>query len=205
MPRRSNNKPRSRGRRSSRTNETASTVRWGTLTRMAAPANASVVRRVSYLNSFSTNAAGLGFLAGSSTNMRSNGFEWGDLAALYTLYRILGVKITLTGGFPQAATSLPTSLSTALFGTDRSGVLSTPTTQALMVVLDQFRMFNLDYSMSKPITYSAKALNFDDQDFVPTSTNATTFIPYCCITGSFSTTNAATYVIEWFVEFRGAQ
>lgn len=204
MPQR-RKKSGARNRRRGSSNETASTVRWGALTSMATPANASVIRRVSYLNSFSTNASGLGFLAASSANMRANGFEWGSLAALYTIYRILGVKITLTPGYPQAATSLPTALSSALFGVDRSGTLSTPTTQALMVVLDQFRIFNLDYSLAKPIVYSAKALNFDDQDFASTAVNVAGFIPYCCITGSFSTTNAATYVIEWFVEFRGAQ
>lgn len=177
---------------------------WKQLVNRMDGADASVIRKVNFVGTATTSAAGFSVTQGSCSAMRTLGFEWANLAALYQEYRLLATRIQFTPGAPQAVVAPAVDISSVCFATDRSGALSAPTNVVTAMTLDDFHVYNGQYSGKAPWSATARATDLQNQLFTPVGTTAVTFLLYGVITGDFSVANIAQVFVEWIAEFKGA-
>ncbi len=135
-----------------------------------------------------------GGIANSSSRVLSSGFtaatEYG-MTAVYQQARVLSMRVSF---------SVPYSNATfVVAGTDRTGTLAGAQTPAVVWALQNAKAFNGLYTGKSLIQYTAKATDFEDQNFDPIGAPVSRF-------GIHLVSNSATaltYLIEWEVELRG--
>jgi len=164
------------------------------------------LRRCTYVAALTTTGASvLGFNMGS-TLLRSNANEWTNLSARYTEYRIRGIRVHVIrtdSSFSTAALPASAQLYT-LIGTDRSGILASPTTAQAVWGLSGTKVFQVPQT-TKPAAYSEKALDLEEQNFTAVTVNSTTFQVQLFLQSNTASLIVGSLFVEWDVEFRGAQ
>ncbi len=162
------------------------------LVRIRLPQSSTMVRRVSYITSF-TAVAGVYTGAVSASTIRANATEWSNLAARYTEYRLLKVK----AHFDISNSTTPGGYIVA--GTDRSGSGSAANAAAVWA-LENPKVFNVDATTAQLATYQAHAIDLEDSNFTSTGSNAVTFQVF--IAGAANGTASNTVLVEAWIEFR---
>jgi hypothetical protein len=158
------------------------------------------IRRMSYIASLTLTAQTYNSISINVGLIRSLSTEWSSFTARYVEYRMLALRLHVTDqlGASQSAT--------VIFSTDRSGVLTTPTTPAQQWAMANPKVMNLDYSVTKMPSYEAKAIDLEDQLFTPVGqTSLNTFAIILGINIPTATTAIWTYYVEAMLEFKGSQ
>jgi hypothetical protein len=165
---------------------------------------AELVRRLSYATTktIAATTAGYNF---SPTDVRASSTEWSSIAALYSQYRVLAIRLNFIGdNINYTATNSP-HVQYLLCGTDRSGSTSAGASANAVWALDQPKVFNIQTVTPVPITYEAKAIDLEDQNYVASSSNQTSFsIPVWLSTNWASGSISLFVFVEAMVEFKGA-
>ncbi len=158
----------------------------------------NVVRRLSMAGSLSTGAGGgvgTRFLS-SSVNTAT---EWSSLAAVYTQARVVEMRVHYVPTVP-----LTTGVSqSGVFGTDRSGSLAIPATLSACWALNNPKVFV--GAMVKPAVYTARAIDLEDQDFDPVTAMTARYAIQLFVQNGPTSALVGNYLIEFAVEFKGAQ
>jgi hypothetical protein len=181
--------------------------RWTNLTNLPSRAGASVVRRLSYApGAIAANGAGLTTVKISSATFIANAPEWASFVARYTEYRFLSIRIFPTE--PPVSTLTTVSVSGIVcVGTDRSGQLGAPASQAVVWGLQSPKLLVYDSTQHNPPSYEARAIDLEDQNFQASSTagsNLPAFAINFTHNGPVSANNIQ-YLAEAMVEFKGMQ
>jgi hypothetical protein len=170
---------------------------WGKLTSQGS----REIRRLTYSGQLTANGAGFVGANFNAAYVRANAVEWANYAARFTEYRLLGTRVHITQPF-VVATGLEGG--SVIMSTDESGAATTPTSLQLAWQQGNAKVFNLDQTTPKPITYSARAVDLEDQDFTPVGISATTFQIFLAVNGGVSSI-VCQFFIEFSVEFRSPQ
>jgi hypothetical protein len=173
---------------------------WINISGFRSLSQAHEVRRMSYVATLSLTAATYLSVSINAGSIRSSATEWGSYSGRYVEYRMLALRVHVSDqqGVSQACT--------AIFSTDRSGVLITPTTVAQQWAMANPKVFNLDYSVTKMPSYEAKAIDLEDQLFTPVGqTSLNSFAIILGVNIPAAATASWTYYTEAIVEFKGPQ
>jgi len=167
---------------------------WGRV----ASQNATEQRRITVAGTLTTLAGGfVGFLI--NTALMRTGNEWASYAARYAQYRLLGVRVHITD---TPAASQPSG--SVVLATDESGSLPAPVSALVNWQAGKPRVYNLDQTSTRPITYEARAVNLDQLNYTAVGVSATTLQILIAINGP-ATAAVAQYYAEWCVEFKSIQ
>jgi len=166
---------------------------WVNLTRFPQKASSSIVRRITTAPALLTSNGSSLSLTRIQDSTVANGQEWANLTAVYAQFRVLSIKLWLT---PFTAAQW-----TGVVGTDRSGALAPATTIAYIWGLQAPRLI-VD-QMTKPFSYEARAIDLEDQLFVPVGAPVAHFAIQLGVTTASATSNFAFYWVEYMVEFKG--
>jgi hypothetical protein len=175
----------------------------------AMSASQRIVRRLSQsVGVINTNATG-GTVGRLLSSQCANAAEWANLAAIYVQFRVIEMILTFV---PLQAT-IVTVASNAnvpgqgilLMGTDRSGALATPGSLAAVWGLNNPKAYTTQ--TIKPMRYKARAIDLEDQDYIPIASPVSTFaIQYASnLTGVTASIPFVFQLNEFVVEFKGAQ
>jgi len=123
-------------------------------------------------------------------------FEWsGLLNQLYTEARVIAMRVHF------AVPASQTTFGYVLAGTDRSGALAVATLASQVFALQNAKLWNFPSGNKESISYEAKALDLEDQNFSAVSSMASSF----AIQWLNSTNSSIATFTEFLVEFRGNQ
>jgi len=111
----------------------------------------------------------------------ANAAEWSSMASVYVQYRVLAIRVYLQSFLlpATAGTDLPVFL-----GTDRSGALASPGSVPIVWALHNPKVFKLNNSDKKPISYEARAIDLEDQLYTPVGAPVPRFAIQALIVGN---------------------
>jgi hypothetical protein len=162
-------------------------------------AGARILRRLSLAAGvLSTSATGTYFYRALSSAV-ANAAEWSNLAAVYVQYRTIEIRVTVV---PLRSTASVDFV--LVFGTDRAGSLAVPTSYATIWGLTAPKVHTSN--MVKPAVYSARAIDLEDQDFIPVAAPVSAFgVQFGINAPLLISTNVAFLFLDYVVEFKGNQ
>lgn len=172
------------------------------LFRLASPIavpGASVLRRHTYQQTVTLSASATTGQKIGSSEMRTTSLEWASSQARYQEYRLLAIRVSHVAGY-RATTNDFVS-----FCADRTGSAVAPTLASTTWAGDGARVFNLNNTSAKPITYEVRATDLEDQNFTPTTQNSTSFQMLVWFQGSTASISVGVQFVEFIVELRGTQ
>jgi len=171
--------------------------------------NSVDIRRLTLPWTVATNVGGVLVLLLPST-LVTTANEWASFSARFTLYRVLAMRlrfqfmpvvVTVAAGVPTA-----TAPSLAVVGTDRSGSLAAPASPSAVSQLQNVKYHSGTVSSPKLLTYEARAVDLEDQDYISTTTSAARYAIIVGYQGPLAgVTNVGLYTIEFAVEFKGTK
>jgi len=152
------------------------------------PAKRSIVRRLVATSATTANTV---FTRGTTDVTATS--QWSAFAATYAECRVLAITIRQSGTGPSSSNQS----GFAVFGTDRSGT-SSASSLAGVWSMQSPKAFNAISTALQPMSYTARAIDLEDQLFAPTGAVPNNF-------GIFGINPfAAPLLIEYLVEFKGS-
>jgi hypothetical protein len=132
----------------------------------------------------------------------ANSQEWNSLSARYVEFRVLEIKVTIV---PLASSAGATSgQSMLIMAGDRSGSLAVPSAQATVWGLQAPKVYTFNTTM--PCKYTMRAIDLEEQNFVSVGAPVASYgIQYSIYAPAYTSSTVAYLLIEWVVEFKGAQ
>jgi len=174
-------------------------VSWTSLTSVNVKPNTSETRRMTYVSSVVLTAATFNTQSFTCASVRSTCTEWASYSPRWSEYRILAMKVHVS-----SIPTTPASSTTVMCATDRSGVgPNTLATPAAFLASTNVKIFEADHTDKKLITYEARAIDLEDQDFTPVNTNSTAFSIYVALHAGAAVSTGTLIYFEAMVQFRG--
>jgi hypothetical protein len=162
---------------------------------------ASEFRRLTFVQVDTNNASGFQSFGCTAATMRSNAVEWSSYAASFTEYRLIRTRLSVVNIIASSSAG-----GTLVFWTDRSGILTPPTTTAQSFTLAGSVVYPINNTSMHPLVYTGSAADLEEQLFTPVTTNAISYqIGYTINVPTSVSTPVAYTFMEWLVEFRSPQ
>jgi len=124
-----------------------------------------VLRRLSQAVGQVSSTAGALVLIRILDSQAANCAEWASMSAVYVQFRVIAVRVVLIPSRGGVATNYQDCPGVA--GTDRSGALAAPSSVAGVWALNNPKPFLLTNTDKKPFSYEARAIDLEDQNYVP--------------------------------------
>ncbi len=158
----------------------------------------TIVKKATFYGTVALTAGAATGSFGASSLASTN--EWTSyLKNLYVEYKIVRVRVHV---YPSVtnATSTSNFVNLVGFATDRSGAASSAASMNALVALDDSKIYPMSYT-GRPFTYTATAIDLEDQLFSPVASAGSSFSVVYYATG-LGTGNFA-YFLEIEIQLRG--